>query len=222
MDLRVGFVSFDTASDGFAGNENDRGQVRQFVQRGLGSIALAVKGPVLCLAHPSRAGIKNEEGDGGSTGWSNSFRSRLFIRTPAFENGEPSDPNARILQRRKANYASRNDELRLRWRQGVIEPEPDAGTTAFGKLDAGDVFIDLLRARADQERPVSANSRAGNYAPREFEKAPREQRLGFKKADFEKAMNRLFTDGKIANAGYGRKGDERTMIVISGGETEND
>jgi hypothetical protein len=40
MDLKVRLVIIDTAADTFGGNENDRSQVRQFVQRALGQISL--------------------------------------------------------------------------------------------------------------------------------------------------------------------------------------
>ncbi len=153
LDLKASLVVVDTAADTYGGSENDRGQVRQFVQRALGSIALRIKGSVLCCAHPSRAGLRKNtdgeaDGDGGSTGWSNTFRSRLFLTEPAADKqgGEPLDPNARILQRRKANYAARNDQIRLRWRNGVIMPEAAQapGATAFGTRSASDVFLDLL------------------------------------------------------------------------------
>jgi RecA-family ATPase len=205
LDMHARLVIFDTAADGFAGNENDRGQVRQFISRALGSIALKIDGSVLLLAHPSRSGLKTNndgqvDGDGGSTGWSNTMRSRLLLSTPAGESGEPKDVNARILQRKKANYAARHDELRLRWSQGVIEPEAaeaPAGMTPFGRLDAKEVFLSLARQFDEQNRTISENARAGNYAPRAFAGLPREQRCNFKQPNFAKAMERLFLEGKI-------------------------
>ena len=173
--------------------------------------------PCLLCAHPSRSGLASGEGDGGSTGWNNAFRSRLYLRAPFLEDGEKPDPNARVLERRKANYASRNDELRLRWRDGVIEPEPieSPRETPFGKLDAVDLFLDLVRQFEDQDRPLSVNSRSGNYAPRVFGKLPAARRCEFREADFRRAMESLFTEGKIENSPYGRKGDERRKIVLT-------
>ena len=211
LDLKAKLVIVDTVADTFGGNENDRGQVRQFVQRALGGIALKIGGAVVCCAHPSRAGISSGQGDSGSTGWSNAFRSRLYIRHVE------GDPNGRILDRKKANYAARNDELRLRWHDGVIirdEMGAPGVMATGGKVDAKAVFLDLLREMNDQNRPVSSNSRAGNYAPRLFEKLPTEQRCGFRQGDFENAMNALLRDRAIKNVGYGRKGDERTRIAI--------
>ena len=175
LDLEARLVIVDTAADTFGGNENDRSQVRQFVSRALGSIAQKINGAVLLCAHPSRSGLSSGEGDGGSTGWSNAFRSRLYLRPLDHGNGEKPDPNARVLERRKANYASRNDEIRLRWRNGVIGPEPSEcapGATAFRKLEAAGLFLNLVRDFEVQGRPLSVNSRSGNYAPRIFGKLP--------------------------------------------------
>ena len=77
------------------------------------------------------------------------------------------------------------------------------------------MFLDLVREMNEQNRPVSAKGQAPNHAPREFEKLPSEQRYAFKKADFQRAMNALFRDGKIINVPYGRKGDERFRIAVS-------
>ena len=226
LDLGARLVIIDTAADTFGGNENDRGQVRQFVQRALGQIAIKIRGALVCCAHPSRAGLTTGSGDSGSTGWNNAFRSRHYLFEPDAEPDEPPDPNARILERKKANYAARGDQIRLRWHNGVIIPDQasEPGMTAMGKVDARTVFLDLVREMDGQNRPVSATGRASNYAPRLFETLPNEQRCGFRKADFERAMNTLLRDGKIKNAPYGRKGDVRTRIAVCGdieAQTEN-
>lgn len=215
LDLKIRLVIIDTAADTFGGNENDRGQVRQFVQRALGQIALKIDGAVICCAHPSRAGLQTGTGDSGSTGWNNAFRSRIYLKHVDPQPNEPPDPMARIIERKKANYASRNDEIKLHWQNGVIVPDgaSTAGNTGFGRLNASEVFLTLLGEMNKQKRPVSSNSKSGNFAPREFEKLPSEDRYGFRKADFERAMNTLFKDNKIRNVAYGRKHDERTMIV---------
>jgi RecA-family ATPase len=222
LDVHARLVIIDAAADTFGGDENNRGQVRQFIQRALLQIALKIDGAVLCTAHPSRAGISSGTGDSGSTGWSNAFRSRIYVREPEIGAGEPPDPDARILQRKKANYASRADTLRLRWRNGVIIPDGAAapGMTSMGKLDVKDVFLGLVRELARQKRPVSSNSRASNYAPRVFGRLPPEQRRNFRQADFERAMNELFRDRRIENADYGRRGDLRTQIVIRDDEQD--
>jgi len=214
-DYKARLLIVDTAADTFGGNENDRNQVRQFVSRALGSIALSIGGAVLLCLHPSRAGVNSGECDGGSTGWNNTVRSRLYLRAPDVEQGERLDPHARILQRRKANYAVRNDELRLRWRDGVIAPETptDAGMSAAGRIDARDLFLALLREYGDQNRTLSEAKRAGNYAPRIFGALPRAQRHGYTDRDFARAMESLFKARKIENVDYGRPSAPRHKIV---------
>jgi RecA-family ATPase len=184
---------FDTISDFFSGNEIDRAQVRHFGQVALGGFARAIDGPVLGCAHPSQAGIKSGSGESGSTGWDAVFRSRLYLTRPRVEEGEEEDPFARVLYRKKANWARREDEIKLRWANGVfIAKDPPPGI--LGSIDRRKcerVFFDMLAT----SRPVSANSRAGNYAPKIFAKRP--DREGYTLAHFERAMEALFARREI-------------------------
>jgi RecA-family ATPase len=102
--LGAGLVVLDTAADLFGGNENIRPQVRQFINA-LTALALAIDGTVILLAHPSQAGKALGTGESGSTAWSNSVRSRLYLSRPTAEKGEPEDKDARVLSRQKSNYA---------------------------------------------------------------------------------------------------------------------
>ena len=79
-----------------------------------------------------------------------------------------------MLERRKANYASRNDEIRLRWRNGVIgrAGRGRRGRSPFGTLGVDVVFVDLVREFEQQGRVISASPQALNFAPRIFEKLP--------------------------------------------------
>jgi RecA-family ATPase len=216
LDFKAKLVIIDANTDTFGGNENDRGQVRQFVQIALYRIAHRIKGAVLCNAHPSRAGVSSGSGESGSTAWEAAFRSRLYFYEPKTEDG-PRDYDARILERMKANYAARGDQLKLRYRKGVFIPDGVTAPsirTAVGLAEVKAVFLRLVSELDRQKRPVSSNSKAGNYAPRLFAKLPAEQRNGFQQADLERAMNILFNDREIDNVNYGRKGDERTKIVV--------
>jgi RecA-family ATPase len=192
-DFGARLVIFDTASDGFAGNENDRPQVRQFVSRALGSIATEIKGAVLLCAHPSRSGLSSGEGDGGSTGWSNTVRSRLYLSVPKSDDRTEPDANARILSRKKANYAARNDEVKLLWNEGAFIVDSPSASVFRPPVD--DVFMSLLDAMTSEGRRVSHSKMANNFAPRAFAAHPARQ--GFKQADFERAMERLFAEKKI-------------------------
>jgi RecA-family ATPase len=213
-DFGAQLLIIDTVADTFGGNENDRGQVRQYVSTALGSLAREIDGCVLALAHPSRAGMFTGSGDSGSTGWSNTFRSRAFLHAPETEEGAAPDLYARILSRKKANYALREDEIKLRWQQGVFVRSDLTETGFVGSISrrkAERVFLELLDAVTEEGRPVSDSSHAPNYAPKLF--AMRPERDGYAKADFVRAMERLFASRAIEVVEYGRASDQRRKIA---------
>lgn len=213
LDISAKLVVFDTAADGFPGNENDRGQVRRFVANALGSIARKIGGAVLLCAHPSRDGLRTGSGDGGSTGWNNTLRSRLYLSLPEPDDGKQPDENARILSHKKANYAGRNDSMNLLWNDGAfIVDRPGAD---IYRPPAETVFLDLLAATTREGRRVSENRMANNFAPRAFEK--RADRKGYRKTDFEPAMERLFAAGKIVVDEDGPPSKKVRFIVPNGG-----
>jgi RecA-family ATPase len=187
----------DTVSDTFAGNENDRGQVRHYVQACLGRAAREIGGCVIALAHPSRSGQADGTGQSGSTGWDASFRSRLYLGAPKAEDKELLDPDLRELTRKKANYARRDDRIELRWTDGVLVAiEPARGLfAAADRQRAERVFLDLLDKTAAEGQFVSHKPRAGNFAARFFASRPEIERLS--RADFERAMQALFATGVI-------------------------
>jgi RecA-family ATPase len=203
----------DTLADVFSGNENDRGQARAFAQSALGFLARATHGAVIALAHPSRSGMNSGSGESGSTAWIGTFRSQLYLSTPEVDKGEPPDPNARVLTRKKSNAARRDESIELRWRDGVFVPihAPAGIIGSIERRTCERVFLDLLDKTTAEKQPVSSNSKAGNYAPRLFASRPDRERFG--KADFERAMQALFASGKLCNEDYGRKSDTRSRIV---------
>lgn len=184
-DMRPVLVVYDTLSDLFAGNENARPQARQFIGM-LRALALRHGHAALLLAHPSLSGLTSGSGTSGSTAWSNSVRSRLYLER-VIENGSEIDPDARVLTTKKVNYGRSGGELRLMWRNGVFVP--DDGTRTDGReLEAEQIFLDLLRDWDATGRKVSPN-RSPSFAPTVFAKDARGKRIG--KVAFEKAMNRL-------------------------------
>ena len=209
----------DTAADTFGGNENDRAQVRAYLGAVLTRLARDADCAVLVNAHPSRSGLSaTGDLDGGSTAWSNTARSRWALVRPETEDGAAPDENARILSRRKANYAARGEEIELRWTAGVLIPArqtaPSFIETANRVLGTEVAFLDLLDRCAAQNVFVSNSVHAGNYAPKVFAKRP--ERDGRTRRDFEAAMNNLFAQKRVTNAPYGRASDLRFRIERAG------
>jgi RecA-family ATPase len=210
---RAGLIVIDTLADVFPGNESDRAQARMFAQSVLGYLARETGGASLALAHPSLTGSANGSTGSGSTAWKGTFRSHLYLETPKLEEGDSPDPDTRELRRAKANYARRDEVIPLKWRNGVFVPiqSPTGILASIDRRTADRVFLDLLDATTREGQPVSSNNRSGNFAPKLFARRP--DREGYKRADFELAMQRLFAQGEIKQVEYGRKGDLRNRIV---------
>ena len=222
-ELGVGLLVLDTAADLFGGNENDRGQVRQFIGL-LARMAMAINGAVVLNAHPSRTGLSSGTMDSGSTGWSNSARSRLALERPKADGDEPGDTNERILTKKKSNRSSIGDFVKLRWHDGVIASGQSqafaTSATQAGADTADEVFLALLTQTEAEGRPVSATVNAGNYAPKVF--AKNASRQGFTKREFEQAMERLFAARRITTEEYGKVTGRgvraRRIVIVRGSE----
>jgi RecA-family ATPase len=202
----------DTLSDVFVGNENDRAQVRRFGRLALGHLAHELGAAVVAPAHPSLTGINRGDGDSASTGWKGTFRSQLYLSSPKSDDDSP-DPDIRTLIRTKANWARRGDKIELRWKNGVFIT-PHAHTGIVGSIERHTcerIFADFVDQTTAEERPVSSNSRAGNYAPKLFAKRPDSERYTVK--DFERAMEALFKRGEIINVAYGKPSNQCFRIL---------
>jgi RecA-family ATPase len=221
--VRPALLILDTLADLFGGDENDRRQARQFVGL-LRRLTLPVGTTVLCLAHPSLTGINSGTGTSGSTGWSNSVRSRIYLERLLEWRGkgdqrrliEP-DPDRRQLSLKKANYGPLGQSLCLRWREGSFHKDdrlPNTPLPTAGKVgrQAEDTFLELLAAYEEEGRPVSANP-SKNYAPSLFAKD--ERASGNTKVALEKAMNRLFAEKRLVVETYGPPTRTRSKIVAS-------
>jgi RecA-family ATPase len=218
-DFGARLLIIDTAADTFGGNENDRAQVRQYIGNALAKAAREINGAVLVNAHPSRTGLSSGNLDGGSTGWNNSVRSRWSLARPVDEEGREMLTSAeRILTRRKANYSSVGDTIKVTWQDGVLVAQQTAGgfLDAVSKtLGAEAAFLGLLDKCEALGMSVSASKNAGNFAPRVFSK--RSDAQGYTLREFDGAMSRLFSASRIMLVQYGRVGDDRRKIAFQPG-----
>jgi RecA-family ATPase len=192
-DFGARVIVIDTAADAFAGNENIRPQVRQFIAL-LTRLAREIGGAVILLAHPSQTGKASGEGAGGSTAWNNSVRSRLYLKRPGngdgngkdkgqnnqdAAGGEAADPDLRIVSRLKANYAAAGVDLAVRYERGAfVEAGGAAGTIgARGPArnrEAEEAFMSGLGELSEKNIPCNVHRGQANYAP----KALREKTQG--------------------------------------------
>jgi RecA-family ATPase len=154
-------VILDTAADLFGGNENDRSQVRYFVSSCCQRIATQTGAAVLLCAHPSAEGLRSGRGTSGSTAWSNSARSRLYLHRDLDEaSGEEKDPDFRWLELKKANLARAGLRMGLRWKAGcfAVEIESENNDAARSRIEAR--AVEEVEAAFANGQPWSAHTQA--------------------------------------------------------------
>ena len=156
---------------------------------------------MILLTHPSLEGIRSGSGLSGSTAWHNSVRSRCVFKHYQEDDEEEADPDLRVLEWRKNNYGPPQSTITVRYKNGVYVVEGGAGGSLEQQLrerNVDAVFLEGLRERNEQDRPVSDKS-GSNYAPTEIADMPRAKnakpRIGAK--DIKRAMDRLFAAKRI-------------------------
>jgi hypothetical protein len=131
------------------------------------------------------------------------------------DENDDADPDVRILSKKKANYSTTGDVLRVRWSSGAFitlgAPETQDRAELSAKTDA--VFLSLLAKTQGEGMKVCPSLTARNYAPTVFAKHPAGQSIS-KKA-FEEAMQRLLKADAIKTEEYGRPSDRRTKLVLA-------
>lgn len=205
-------IVLDTAADIFAGNENDRAQVRQFVGL-LRALAITGRSAVLLASHPSVQGIHNDSGLSGSTAWHNSVRARLYLKSAT--NGDASQPTGlRTLDMRKSNYGPLLEkQIALEWRDGIFKPvKHDTLAEAHADAKAEDVFLRLL-ARYDKQGSNLSDRNGPSSAWTAFAEEPEARDANLSAEHLRKAMKRLFAAEKIRMETYGKKSNPHRRMV---------
>jgi RecA-family ATPase len=202
--IKPRWVGLDPTANLFAGNENDRSHVQQFIAL-LTRIAVQAHTAVMLVSHPSLTGINTGSGLSGSTAWHNSVRSRLYLKKAATEKGEEPDPDLRVLECMKNNYGPPAETITLRWKAGLFLPIAAPGSlermAREQKID--ELFLMLLDRCIEQGRNVSEKKTANTYAPNRFAAEPEAKKQHITKSELAEAMERLFRAGKIHVAPYG-------------------
>lgn len=126
-DIRPKMIGIASSANVFAGNENDRAQVQQFVGL-LTGLAIAADGAVQLISHPSLSGISAGTGVSGTTQWHNAVRARSFLKGIKPESGDQPDNDLREIIFKKNNYGPLADTIVLRYQNGLFLPVTGAGT----------------------------------------------------------------------------------------------
>ncbi len=203
----------------FAGSEIDRLQARQFVGL-LKQLCKNHKLSIILLAHPSLEGMRSGTGASGSTGWSNSVRSRLYLagemdELPGAPAASPSD--SRTLSTKKSNYGRGNTSISICWRKGAfvsVDGAAIAAEAAEREARCDAKFLEILATLMRKGRNVT-DVPCATFAPTIF--ADHLLGDGFTKHDFKAAMKRLLTANRIKKVTSGPPSRERSSLVIATG-----
>jgi RecA-family ATPase len=210
-DFKPDLVVIDALADAFAGDENNRPQARQFIGL-LKKLCRDHSLTVVCIAHPSLSGMNSGSGTSGSTGWSNSVRSRLYFDRVKDAEGSV-EPGLCQLTLKKANYAQEGQTFLVRWKAGVYVPEQGVSSLDKASVEqrAQEIFLTLLTKVSNQNQEVSPN-KSPSYAPAKFFKM--KEAAGLKKPQLERAMQELLDDNRIHIEVSGPPSKRRSRLCI--------
>jgi len=158
LDNKIELLILDTVADLFGGNEIIRAQVNFFVKAICGAFIkeadkAGVKLTVILLSHPSQAGRNSGSGESGSTAWNNAVRARLYLTRP-----EDGLPEQRILTRKKSNYSSSGDDVKidLLWSEGVLKTVAENPGSAVAIRSLENQIMLLVGQAWDANKPYKA------------------------------------------------------------------
>jgi RecA-family ATPase len=215
-DIKPVLMGLASSANFFAGNENDRAEVQQFISM-LTRLAIVSGGAVVLVSHPSLTGMTTGSGMSGSTQWHSAVRARFFLHGVKRDDADADEPanDLREIEFKKNNYGPAAEKMTLRWRNGLFLPEPKASFLAVlaQQQRDDDVFYALLSRYCMQSRAVGPN-KGPNYAPTAFadEKEAKEAKLNY--ARLKSAMDRLLASGRIAVEMHGARSRQRQHLVV--------
>jgi RecA-family ATPase len=212
-DIKPTMIGIAASANVFAGDENNRSQVQQFINLTT-RLAIAANGALVLITHPSIAGISSGSGLSGSTQWHNAVRARFFLKSPKAEPGEQPDNELREIEFKKNQYGAMAENIPLRWQGGMFLPIDGATfDRAEQEARADEVFLELLRRFATENRYVSSNQ-GPTYAPALFAKEDKARKAGTSSTSLAAAMRRLFDAGKIHNEPHGKPSRQRFHLAV--------
>src|SRR5262245_13846629 len=202
----------------FAGSENDRAQVQQFISL-LQRIVLRSGGALTLLTHPSVAGLANKTGLSGSTQWHNAVRSQMWLHgLKKGDEEEQPDDDLRVLDFMKNQYGYKAESVKLRYQNGLFLPEGAVASSPADKAawerQAEEVFMEILNRITRTGDEASPKETSHNYAPNKFAKQPEAKAARMTKPELAAAMVRLFEKNYIQAETSGPPSKRKTIIKL--------
>jgi RecA-family ATPase len=217
VEIKPATIGIASSANIFAGNENDRSQVQQFINL-LTRVAIVADCSVVLISHPSVAGLNNESGLSGSTGWHSAVRARMWLRGVKAQDGEQPDSDLREIIFKKNQYGPLAENIALKFQNGLFLPVPGMSTIdrAVREARAEELFLALLRKGIERGENISPKRTANMFAPKIFSDAPEARTAGMLRKDFEAAMDRMFEANRIHVVHYGSDSRKAAKIMPGG------
>ncbi len=196
----AGLLVVDTLGDVFAGNENARRHVREFLA-GLNRLAAANNCAVIVVAHPSKSAVATGAGFSGSTAWLGGVRALLSLERPASDGyGAGCGPDARVLKLLKSNYSPAGLEIGLRYAGGMFAPSDAPGAGFLDRVardgQAEQAFVEAMNELSRQGREVSP-SKSSAWAPRVVSEVLKAKGQTWGVKPLAAALERLMTADRV-------------------------
>lgn len=149
----------DNASDVFAGDENNRAQVRGFI-RALRTLVAGTCGAVLLLVHVDKmtARTGGSESYSGSTAWHNSVRSRLVLTADA------TVADGLMLEQQKSNRGRKADPIVMQWVDGLPTFRGNYSETSTSDTDVMHLIAELVHEYHERGESLSTSQTAHTNA----------------------------------------------------------
>jgi DNA polymerase len=215
-DIRPVMIGIASAAIVFAGNENVRPEVQQFMWL-LRRLARVSGGYVLLVAQPSLTGIGDASishaGLSGTTQWHNGSRGRAVLRAVKPEDGSV-DTGLREIRFYKNQYGPLSASGFVRYTNGLFLPVEGMSMDAAERAaKAEEVFVALLKKFTAQNQVVS-HAAGRNYAPARFADHPEAQ--GVTNKEFAQAMQRLLDAGVVEIRRWGKPTRSSYYLALPG------
>ncbi len=214
----AGLLVVDTLGDVFAGNENQRRHVREFLA-GLNRLAAAHNCAVIVVAHPSKSAVATGAGFSGSTAWLGGVRALLSLEKLATDGERAAgDPDARVLRLLKSNYGPAGLEIGLRYAGGMFAPSDAPGAGFLDRVardaQAEEAFVDGMNELARQGREVSP-SKSSAWAPRVVSEVLKAKGQTWGVKPLAAALERLMAAGRVEVVDLRENGKTRRRLRIA-------
>lgn len=137
----------DTLADVFAGNENDRSQVNQFVKNYIMQLARNHDCTPVIIGHPPKSGAEYS----GSTAWNGAVRSRMYM---APHEKKTLAEEYRVLHLPKSNRGKSGLKITVKYDRGVFTFVNEVEVVDAAEEHNLNMVLDAIITHADNRTPI--------------------------------------------------------------------